>query len=127
MNILLYLFGNAQELPYTMPKIFLDCSVERLPKCLDVKSTPSKRRCPYEILLADRPVPSVMELDGTLSRPKLKLSKDSRPKKSKSWASLSSGKPSPGASAVKSPGMTDTADSSDRSTRVGHLEMVTGV
>lgn len=106
-----------------------DCSVQSLPKCLDVKSTPWKRRCPYELLLADKPVPSVLELDETLFTSKLKLPKDSRPKKAKSWTNISSGKPSPVVSSAKSPGSLDTTDSSNTPTlpRVEHFEMVTGV
>lgn len=109
--------------------IHLDCSVQSLPKCLDVKSTPWKRRCPYELLLADKPVPSVLELDETLFTSKLKLPKDSRPKKAKSWTNISSGKPSPVVSSAKSPGSLDTTDSSNTPTlpRVEHFEMVTGV
>ena len=109
--------------------IYPDCSVENLPKCLDIKSTPWKRKCPYEILLADKAVPSVLQLDETLFTSKLKLPKDSRPKKAKSWANISSGKASPGVSSLKSPGPSDTTDSAKTPTtdRVEHFEIVTGV
>ncbi len=110
--------------------IRLDCSIQSLPKCLDAKSSPWKRRCPYEILLADKPIPSVLELDGTLFTPKLKIPKDTRPKKAKSWSNTSSGKPSPGVSSVKSPaGLLDVTDSYNTrtETRVEHFEMVSGV
>ena len=108
-----------------------DCSIQSLPKCLDVKSSPWKRRCPYEILLADKPLPSVLQLDETLFTSKLKLPKDSRPKKAKSWSNVSGGKPSSPStsSAAKSPGLLDVTDSTKTPAvaRVEHFEIVTGV
>ena len=94
-----------------------------------MKSTPWKRRCPYEILLTDKAVPNVSQLDETLFTSKLKIPKDSRPKKARSWANISSSKPSPGVSSLKSPGPVDTIDSPKTPTtdRVEHFEMVTGV
>lgn len=80
------------------------------------------------MLLTDKPMPSISELEETLFMSKLKLPKDARPKKAKSWANLSGGKSPPG---PKSPSFVDTPDSADASTKFpsigGHLEMVTGL
>lgn len=71
-----------------------DSSNQKLPRCLDTNNLPWKRRCPYEILLAEKSAPGKLELDSTpLATSKgaegqSRAAKDSRPKKSRSWVNL---------------------------------------
>ena len=113
----------------------IDGSCVEQPRCLDTTHTPWKRRCPYEILLAEKPVAEKLELDSAKSSTdgKLKTPKDSRPKKAKSWASSpSAGKASP-IGTLKSPesgavAVTHRTVAIEMTeTRYSNIELLTGV
>lgn len=116
---------------------------KKLPQCLDTSTTmPWKRQCPYEMLIVQKSTPGKLEVDSTplqstskdTEGAKLKVPKDSRPKKTKSWGNVSIGKSSPGASSTKSPGFGETTlirpqavsvEVNER--RVENIELLTGL
>ena len=107
------------------------------PKCLETTLIPWKRQCPYELLLVEKQAPGAgkLELDSANKVNeigKLKIPKDNRPRKAKSWAST----PSPGAAKLSPSGTfpghslnttveVDTIELNE--TSYSNIELLTGV